>query len=94
MGTLSGDNGLIKSVKNSKTSSIVGKEIEQVEYSYKAVAISSPNHVVTSSELQAELNQLVGSGKTTVSGTGTLTVKFLDTNNRYSISSSGTAQKL
>ena len=90
---LSGDNGLLKRAGQAKDDTIVGEEKEQVELAYISAAVKKLGDNVDKDDLQDELDISVGEGKTTVTGIGTLKVKFEDTKNEYIVSQTGTVAK-
>lgn len=90
---LSGDNGLLKRAGDARDDTIVGQEKEQVELAYISAAVKKLGDNVDKDDLQDELDASVGENKTTVTGSGTLKVKFEDTKNEYTVSQNGTVAK-
>ena len=90
---LSGNNGLIERAGDAKDNTIVGQEKEQVELAYVSAAVNNLGENVTAQNLKNELDNIVGKNKTTVRGSGTLKVKFEDTQNEYTISKNGKVKK-
>ena len=90
---LSGDNGLLKRVGDARDDTIVGQEKESVELAYVSAAVKKLGSNVDKDDLQDELDISVGANKTTVTGSGTLKVKFEDTKNEYTVSQNGTVAK-
>ena len=88
---LSGDNGLLKKAGNARDETIVVQEKEQVELAYVSAAVNKLNGDVEEEDLRIELNNSVGTGKTTVStnSDSSLKVKFEDTKNEYTVSQNG-----
>ena len=82
---LTGNNGILTRAGFAKDETIVGQEKEQVELAYVSAAIKKLGDSVSSSELQTELNNSVGNGKTVVTGTGTLYVHFNETKHNYTV---------
>lgn len=71
----------------SKEETIIGQEKEQVEMAYVSAAINKLGENVTATELQDELNNLVGQNKTKVTGSTILKVHFNDTEHEYQVKS-------
>lgn len=90
---LSGDNGLLKRAGDARDETIVGQEKEQVELAYISAAVKKLGDNVDKDDLQDELDLSVGENKTTVTGIGTLKVKFEDTKNEYKVATNGTVTK-
>ena len=90
---LSGDNGLLKRAGDARDDTVVGQEKEQVELAYISAAVKKLGDNVDKDDLQDELDASVGENKTTVTGSGTLKVKFEDTKNEYTVSQNGTVAK-
>lgn len=90
---LSGDNGLLKRAGDARDDTVVGQEKEQVELAYISAAVKKLGDNVYKDDLQDELDLSVGENKTTVTGSGTLKVKFEDTKNEYTVSQNGTVAK-
>lgn len=85
--TLSGNNGILNQANNAKKENTLSREKEQLGVAYNsAVADKLDENQVTVDELQSELDKIVGSGKTVVSGGKILKVNFTETNNTYKIS--------
>ena len=90
---LSGDNGLLKRAGEARDDTIVGQEKEQVELAYVSAAVKKLGNNVEKDDLQDELDISVGENKTTVTGSGTLKVKFEDTQNEYKVFLDGKVEK-
>ena len=85
--TLTGDNGILTQAKNAKNETIIAREKEQVQLAYNAsITKKNGDTSISSSELQAELDDLVGKDSTKVTGGKILKICFNDTNNMYKIS--------
>ena len=85
--TLTGNNGILTQAGEAKEKTIIGKEKEQIGTAYNAaIANKLGESEITASELQTELDKIVGNGKTTVSGGTALKISFIDTDNIYTIS--------
>lgn len=82
---LTGNNGILSKANDAKEETIVGQEKESVELAYISAAMKKLETDVTASELQTELNNSVGNGKTVVTGTGTLYVHFNETKHNYTV---------
>ena len=84
---LSGDNNILKRAGDARDESIIGREKEQVELAYISIAVNKLGDDVTAGELQIELNNSVGDGKTNVSPNddSTLNVYFTDTEHNYNV---------
>ena len=81
-----GDNGVLSKAKEAKTGSIVAEEKEQVNLAYSSALTKNLGNTVTAENLQTELNESVGSGKTTVTVNGNnITVLFNETGNTYNL---------
>lgn len=87
--SITGENGILSKSTEAKAKTIVGQEKEQISSAYSAaVANRLGDDSVTASEIQTELDNIAGSGKTTVSGGNSFKIRFIDTNNTYTISKS------
>lgn len=87
--SITGENGILSKSTEAKAKTIVGQEKEQISSAYSAaVANRLGDDSVTASEIQTELDNIAGSGKTTVSGGNSFKIRFVDTNNMYTISKS------
>lgn len=84
---LSGDNGLLKRAGDARDETVVGQEKESVELAYISAAVKKLGYDVDENDLQTELDNSVGSGKTTVSTNddSTLNVYFTDTEHNYNL---------
>ena len=82
---LTGNNGILSKANDAKEETIIGQEKEQVELAYISAAMKKLGDDVTANELQTELDNSVGSGKTVVTGTGTLYVHFNETKHNYTV---------
>lgn len=84
---LSGNNGLLKRAGDARDETIIGQEKEQVELAYVSAAINKLGDDVTEGELQIELDNSVGNGKTDVStnSDSTLNVYFTETEHNYNV---------
>ena len=85
---LTGENGLLTKAGVAKDENIIGEEKEQVKLAYVSVMTKKLENSVDEENLQAELNNSMGTGKTSVStnGDNSLNVYFRDTNHNYNIS--------
>ena len=87
--SITGENGILSKSTEAKAKTIVGQEKEQISSAYSAVVANRlGDDSVTASEIQTELDNIAGSGKTTVSGGNSFKIRFVDTNNMYTISKS------
>ena len=85
-----GDNGVLSKAKEAKTGSLVAEEKEQVNLAYTSALTKNLGNAVTAENLQTELNELVGSGKTTVTENGdTINVLFNETGHTYVVNGTG-----
>ena len=84
---LSGDNGLLKRAGDARDDTVVGQEKEQVELAYVSAAVKKLGTDVDESDMQTELNSLVGVNKTkvTTNADETLNVLFYDTEHNYNV---------
>ena len=81
-----GDNGVLSKAKEAKTGSLVAEEKEQVNLAYSSALTKNLGAAVTAENLQTELDESVGSGKTTVTVNGNnITVLFNETGNTYNL---------
>lgn len=80
-------NGIIQKSKDARNIAIESDEKEKVEMAYVSAAIKKLGDRVTENDLQEELNNSVGSGKTevTVNGDDTLNVLFSDTEHNFNV---------
>lgn len=80
-----GDNGILSKSKEAKAGSIVAEEKEQVNLAYSAALTKTLGAAVTAEDLQAELDNSVGIGKTEVSVNDdeTLNILFNETGHNY-----------
>ena len=89
---LTGENGIITQAQNSKEESEIGKEKEMVSLavsSLKGQGYVNGENMLTSENLQKEMDDLAGKDKTLVTGTTILTVLFKETNREYSVNADG-----
>ena len=85
-----GDNGILSKSQEAKAGSIVAEEKEQVDLAYSSALTKNLGAAVTAENLQDELNESVGSGKTTVSENGNnLNVLFNETGHNYVVNRTG-----
>ena len=85
-----GDNGVLSKAQDAKTGSIVAEEKEQVDLAYSSALTKNLGAAVTAENLQDELNESVGSGKTTVSEDGDIiNVLFNETGHNYVVNRTG-----
>ena len=85
-----GDNGVLSKAKEAKTGSLVAEEKEQVNLAYTSALTKNLGNAVTAENLQAELNESVGSGKTTVTEDGdNINVLFNETGHTYVVNGTG-----
>ena len=82
---LTGENGILTRASDAKEKTVVGGEEEQIETAYSAAMINKLGDNVSATEVQGELDKVVGKNKTKVSGSTRIEVKFLDTGNEYEI---------
>ena len=81
-----GDNGVLSRSQEAKAGSIVAEETEQVNLAYSSALTKNLGDAVTAENLQAELDESVGSGKTTVTENGNnLKVLFNETGHSYNV---------
>ena len=83
--TLTGENGILTRASDAKENTIVGTEEEQIKTAYSAAKINTLGDSVNATQVKEELDNIVGEGKTQVSGSTRMKVKFLDTGNEYEI---------
>ena len=85
-----GDNGVLSKAKEAKTGSLVAEEKEQVNLAYSSALTKNLGAAVTAENLQTELDESVGSGKTTVTENGdNINVLFNETGHTYVVNGSG-----
>ena len=84
---LSGNNGILNRTREAKEQTIVGQEKEQVEMAYLSATTKKMQNNVTNSELQIELDLLVGKDKTEVTEAynNTFNVLYTETQHNYNI---------
>jgi len=82
---LTGESGLLTKASDAKIQTVVGQENDYIKLAYSSAKTKKFGGTVTAKDLQDELDESVGSGKTSVSGTSSLSVHFNDTNHNYSI---------
>ena len=80
-----GNNGMIKKASETSNETIVAKEKEQIELAYVSAAVKKIGNNVDQYDLQEEINNSVGNNKTEVNGSGTIKVKFIDSENKYKV---------
>ncbi len=82
-----GNNGLIGNAKQAKKETIIAQEKEQIKISYTSGVLNKLNDDITESDLQIQLDMLIGENKTkvTTAMNENLTVKFLETGHIYEI---------
>ena len=81
-----GDNGVLSRSQEAKAGSIVAEEKEQVNLAYSSALTKNLGDTVTAENLQAELDESVGNGKTTVIENGNnLSVLFNETGHSYNV---------
>ena len=87
IGMLSGNNGILKKSRETKSATITGEEKEQVELAYLSATAKKLGENITAKNLQDELDISVGSGKTLVevNSDTTLNVLFRDTYHNYNV---------
>ena len=83
--TLTGDSGILTKVQTAKENTVVGTEEEQIKTAYLAAKINMLGDSVNAAQVKKELDNLVGKGKTKVSGSTKIKVHFVDTDNEYMI---------
>ena len=92
LATLTGENGILGQANKAKTESTIGKEKEQIGLAFNAVKMKKisekDNSDITAAELEEELNYN-GITDVEVTGTGTLTIEFIDSKNIYTIDKNG-----
>lgn len=85
---LSGDNGILTNAAKAKEKSIKAKEQEQVNLAVSTIRgddAYTGNNTLNANNLKNELEKLNGEGTVEVTGTQTLEIKFLDTQNVYQV---------
>ncbi len=84
---LTGESGIIKQAMDAKDKTIIGQEQEQVEMAYVSAATTKLGDEVTETNLQNELDIIVGETKTNVTTNDdeTLNVLFADTQHNYNV---------
>ena len=85
--------GLLTSAKESKESDIIGHEKEHIEVAYNSAFVKKLGENINKDDLQEELDIALGENITTVTGTGTLKVKFEETQHVYKVYPDGTVEK-
>ena len=85
---LSGENGILTQAQRAKEDTIIEQEKEFLNLAYSACTIDKYGEEITKDDIQRELNNVAGNGKTKVSkGTlGTLNVLYNDTKHLYWVS--------
>ncbi len=89
---LTGENGIVTQAQNAKEETEIGKEKEMVTLavsSLKAQGYETGENMLTSENLQKEMDELAGKDKTLVTGDTILTVLFKDSNREYNVNSDG-----
>ena len=85
-----GDNGVLSNAKKAKYDSVAAEEKEQVNLAYTSALTKNLGAAVTAENLQTELDESVGSGKTTVSEDGDIiNVLFNETGHNYEVKKTG-----
>lgn len=82
-----GNNGIINRAKDAKRESVIAYEKDSVGLAYSSANIGNLGDNVTSSQLQDELDKLVGESKTYVTEgeDNKLNIKYTDTEHEYTI---------
>ena len=88
IGMLTGENGIIKQAVEAKDETIIGKEKEGISVGYSGCLTENLGKTVSAKQLENEMKN--NGNNVTVQGTGTLTIKYLDTNHIYTIDTNGT----
>ena len=81
--SITGENGILSKAIDAKENTTRGTEEEQIKNAYLAVKINTLGDSINIAQLEEELDNIVGEGKTQVSNPGKIKVKFLDTGNEY-----------
>ena len=86
--TLTGENGILTQAGNSKTQTEIGEEKEAIGLAYNGAKTEKLGGEITAGDLNSQFTK--NGLNATASGSGTITVKFPDTNRTYILSSNGT----
>ncbi len=89
--TLTGENGILTQAGNSKTQNEIGKEKEEIGLAYNGAKTEKLGGEITAEDLNSEFTK--NGVNATASGTGTITVKFTDTERSYKIDNNGTVSE-
>ena len=89
---LTGENGIMRQAQNAKEQTEIGKEKEMITLAVSALKgqeYATSEKVLTSENLQKEMDEITGKDKTLVTGTTILTVLFRESNREYYVNSGG-----
>ena len=89
IGMLTGENGIIGQSKEAKESTEISQEKEIVNMAAVQAAGKDKYGNVTKNNLQDALDEIVGKGKTSVTGDRIFTVLFNESNREYKVNTSG-----
>ena len=89
IGTLTGKNGIIGQSKDAKEQTEIAEEKEVVSLAATKAAGVDRYGNVTKDNLEKELDELAGEGKTTVTGNGPFTVTFIESERKYAVETDG-----
>ena len=89
IGTLTGKNGIIGQSKDAKEQTEIAEEKEVVSLAATKAAGVDRYGNVTKDNLEKELDELAGEGKTTVTGNGPFTVTFVESERKYVVETDG-----
>ncbi len=89
IGTLTGKNGIIGQSKDAKEQTEIAEEKEVVSLAATKAAGVDRYGNVTKDNLEKELDELAGEGKTTVTGNGPFTVTFVESERKYVVEADG-----
>ena len=92
--TLTGNNGLLTRSNEAKEETVKSTEMEEVQIAVVGASGKNKNGSYTNTDLQEELDNLAGKGKTEVTGEGTFTVLFKETQNRYYVTEDGNVNQI
>ena len=80
------NSGIISSSKETSKESAMSQEKEHILLAYNAAFVNKPDEEITSADMQVELDTLLGQNKTLVTGSGELKIKFIESQNEYTLS--------
>ena len=92
--TLTGDNGIVTRTNQAKEETTKATEKEQVQLAVLGAKGKNEGRDYSNADLQEELDDLAGEQKTQVTGEGTFTVLFKETQNSYYVTEDGNVNQI